>query len=62
MVILVYYKGVFEGYLKSLSQKKNTYTVTKDIKYAKKYHNIDYIHYDIDLVTGMKLGIVCMYD
>lgn len=44
-----YYDGSLVGYVKSVNYETGNFSITKNLKYAKKYKTADLVHGDIDV-------------
>lgn len=62
--ILIYKNRVPVGYVKSVSYKNGSFTMTKDKSQAKKYSTQDRVQYDIDVIAfnGLNQGCVFLID
>lgn len=54
--IQVWNMGKVVGYLKSVSYTKRTFSMTNDVRLAKKYVTQDYVWGEIDTLTGINSG------
>lgn len=60
MRLVAYQNGKPVGYVKSISYKKGTFTITQDKAFAKTYSKQEKIMGDIDVIAyvGMQRGMV----